>query len=248
MSNEYRFLTYDLTSTSGNKLSKALGARDIRPEGSRYVYVPGDIIINWGLYGSRGMPIHVNPHAGVEICTSKTKSYRAFNKHHVKTVVWTADKAVAKVWQDCDWPVYARHSDSGCQGAGIEVCLGNKPLPSAYFYTRGFPVAREFRIYTWRNKVLSVFEKKQPHGVALDLNVRASDDWLYCRDRLDSYPADLLLQAIGATKAVGLDFSGVDIALDSEDNVCVFECNSAPWLSGKVAEQIATEIKKAYPL
>jgi glutathione synthase/RimK-type ligase-like ATP-grasp enzyme len=58
----------------------------------------------------------------------------------------------------------------------------------------------------------------------------------------------LLFQAIKATKAIGLDFSGVDIALDKEDNVCVFECNSAPWLSGRVAEELANQIKKAYPL
>jgi glutathione synthase/RimK-type ligase-like ATP-grasp enzyme len=58
----------------------------------------------------------------------------------------------------------------------------------------------------------------------------------------------MLISCLAACKSLGLDFVGVDVALDSNDNICVFECNSAPWLSSKVAGQLAAQIKKAYPI
>jgi hypothetical protein len=146
--------------------------------------------------------------------------------------------------------VYARRQDSGCLGAGITVHRPGESteLPDVEFYTKQFPAEREFRIYVYNQTVIGVYEKKEPRGKVLDKDVRASDDWLYCTVGLEPYPPALLLAAIGATLAVGLDFAGIDIALDRDHNTCVYEINSAPWLSENLANKIATMFKRKHPL
>jgi hypothetical protein len=247
---EYRIVTYDTNSAAYNLLRDALGARGIKPTDSSYTYVEGDVVLNWGLYGRRPYPISFNQFKAVGICTSKQRSYQAFKEYNVPTVDVTQSRATASRWLVGGSKVYARSQDSGCLGAGITVCKPGQrsELPSVEFYTRGFPAIREFRIYVYNQTVIGVYEKKEPRGMELDKDVRASDDWLYCTVGLQPYPPALLLGAIGATHAVGLDFCGVDIALDSCDNVCVYEVNSAPWLSENLATKIATMFKRNYPL
>lgn len=246
---EYRILTHDTTSKSYEKLLAALPGRGIRPSGSTYHYQQGDIIINWGVYGQRGYPIAVNQHDAVKACCSKQRSYQAFNNNGVRTVFSTKTRDLAQQWLLQGYNVYSRASDYGCQGSGIMVNKAySQELRMGEFYTRGFSIHREFRIYVWRDQVLGTYEKKDGTGGTLDHDIRASDDWLYCRDHLADYPNELLLQAIGAVQAIGLDFAGVDIALDSMDNVCVFECNSAPWLSPSITTKLAQKIRETFPL
>ncbi len=247
---EYRIVTYDTNSNAYQLLRDALGARGIRAQDSSYRYVEGDVVLNWGLYGHRPYPISFNQFDAVGICTSKQRSYKAFKANNVPTVDVTQSRDKALSWLVAGHKVYARSQDSGCLGAGITVYRPDQrtELPYVEFYTKGFPAEREFRIYVYNQTVIGVYEKKEPRGKVLDHDVRASDDWLYCTVGLQPYPPALLLAAIGATHAMGLDFSGVDIALDMDHNVCVYEVNSAPWLSENLATKIATMFKRKYPL
>src|ERR1700694_3934980 len=145
---EYRILTHDITSKSYQALCAALPARGIKPISSDYRYQQGDVVINWGVYGNRGYPIAVNQHDAVRVCCSKQRSYQAFHNNGVHTISSTTDYATARWWLHNGYKVYSRQSDSGCQGEGITV--NSNPLSEpdhASYYTRGFNVAREFRIY-----------------------------------------------------------------------------------------------------
>lgn len=247
---QYRIVTYDTESNAYQLLRDGLGAKGIKPQGSEYRYVPGDVVLNWGLYGHRPYPISFNQFDAVGICTSKQRSYQAFKRNNVPTVDVTQSRATASRWLVAGYKVYARSKDSGCLGAGITVCKPGEriELPVVEFYTKGFPATREFRIYVYKQTVIGVYEKKEPPGKTLDHDVRASDDWLYCTVGLRPYPASLLLSSIGAVLAVGLDFAGVDIALDMGDNVCVYEVNSAPWLNQTLVSKLVPLIKQENPL
>jgi hypothetical protein len=247
---EYRIVSYDAESNGYKLLRDGLGARGIRAHDSSYRYVEGDVVLNWGLYGHRPYPISFNQFDAVGICTSKQRSYKAFKAHNVPTVDVTQSRDTARRWLVDGHTVYARSQDSGCLGAGITVCKPGQrtQLPVVEFYTKGFPATREFRIYVYKQQVIRLYEKKEPAGKDLDKDVRASDEWLYCHLGLERYPASLLLASIGATNAVGLDFAGVDIALDRGDNVCVYEVNSAPWMSRSVTNRLVTLFKREYPL
>lgn len=247
---QYRIITYDTKSNAYQLLRDALGAKGIRPNNSEYCYVEGDVILNWGLYGHRPYPISFNQFDAVGICTSKQRSYKAFKANNVPTVDVTQSCDTASRWLVAGHKVYARSQDSGCLGAGITVYNPGqyRELPRVEFYTKRFPATREFRIYVYNQTVIGLYEKKEPRGKVLDHDVRASDDWLYCTVGLEPYPCALLLQSIGASLAVGLDFAGIDIGLDRDYNVCVYEVNSAPWLNETLVNKMVPMIKRKFPL
>lgn len=80
-------------------------------------------------------------------------------------------------------------------------------------------------------QVIEVNEKKRRNGTNPDPLVRSSSDWVFCVYNLAPYPDILKDTAIDAVQALGLDFGGVDIAMDSNSNVCVYEVNTAPWIN-----------------
>lgn len=246
----YRILTYDLSCESYHRLKGELNAKGIKPYGSTYTYQEGDIIVNWGVYGTRPYLIHINHPSDIRICTSKLRTFSAFNSFLVPTVEYTTDQQVAEAWLAGNNIVYARSNDHGKQGDGIQVLhpgqsVAESARRGAFFWTKGFPTHREFRVYTFRDKALCVYEKKDLMERNLNEEVRANNDWMYCRSNLDPYPLHVERLACAATQACGLDFSGVDVGLDSKGNVCVFEVNSAPWLGTYTARILADAIKRA---
>lgn len=250
---EYRVSTYDTNCNSYERLREALGGRGIRPPPSDYRYQPNDCIINWGSTGARDYPIHVNQPSAVNTSTHKLLSFQAFDRANVPYPIYTRDREVAKMWVADNHIVYARSTENGCRGQGIQVITPGSPMadnfPYALFYTKRFPGDREFRVYTMRDKVLQVYEKKDLDQKGLDPLVRASEDWYYCKENLAPYILNIEAYAIEATKAVGLDFSGVDVLVDSNtDDVCILEVNSAPWLGTGTAMKLANAIKSYFPI
>jgi hypothetical protein len=244
----FRIVTYDTNSKAYNFLLRTLGAKGIKPYDSEYVYKETDRILNWGLYGTRPFPVVMNQWNAVAICTSKVKTFRAFRDAGVAHPEWTQHFDVAHYWLSKKEIVYARAEDSGHMGAGITVVYPEHPsdLPHVPLYTVGFPIAREFRVYVAYDKIIDIREKIKPPHIAVDLMVRASDDWLYSVREPEQCPEDLLQQSLAACKAVGLDFCGVDIALDVDNNACVFEVNSAPWLGTITVNRLVKILKEKF--
>jgi len=242
----FRIVTYDLNSKAYTLLLRALDAKGIKPYDSEYRHRESDVVLNWGLYGRRSFPVVMNQWGAVEICTSKLKTFKAFRDNGVAHPEWTRLFDVAHYWQSKGETVYERQEDNGCMGAGIRVCHRDDTLHNALFYTVGFPIHREFRVYTAYNQVIDIREKVRPLAVEVDLEIRASDDWLYSVREPDQVPRALLEQSLKATNAVGLDFCGVDIALNRENDPCVFEVNSAPWLGNRTVDRLVSILKEKY--
>jgi len=250
---EYRILTYDTGSAAGKLLTDALRGRMIRSEGSTYRLKPEDRIVRWGLYGrGNGLPTHVNQPEGIEICTSKRHSFSRFAACNVPHPQLTNNREVAFGWIQAGGKAYARYEDNGCKGSGIRVCHTRTELDATrpLYWTKGFHIDREFRIYTAFGKVIGSREKIAPqHPTSeMDLNpeIRASDDWIYSTQT--TIPSLARVAAVAATKAIRLDFAGVDLATNDAGDVCVFECNSAPWLSEYLATKLANTIRENCPL
>jgi len=253
----FRVLTYSLTSESGNLLREELGGHQfIRPDGSQYRYRETDVVVNWGLYGDRGYPV-VNAFNAVRVCTSKRRTFQAFRMSGVKHPNFTKQRDTALGWIRDGHTVFARSCDNGMMGEGITVVHPGEEVPQTLFYTKRFPVDREFRVYVAFGLVIDVREKKRLEGdtdgtwqaagdAITGAEIRAGDDWMYCKRGLANYPTMVWTQAGEAMEAVGLDFGGVDVAIDKEHNVCVFEVNSAPWLPPSTARKLAQAIKDKY--
>ncbi len=243
----YWIVTYDLSCESYFKLKSALGATGIKPEESSYRYRDGDVVLNWGLYGERSYPIVMNQFWAVKNSSLKLEMYERFREAGIPhpRVMLSQREALQRLANG--ETIYARSTDRGCRGAGITVCHKGDSLPYSKFYTVGFPTNREFRIYVAYGQVFDIREKIKPRDVDVDPEVRANDDWLYSIREPAHVPSALLQAAINAAKACSLDFVGVDVALDTEENVTVFEVNTAPWLGKLTAKKLASIIKERFP-
>jgi hypothetical protein len=243
-----RLTTYDIASYAAKKLAKALGNIPIHNfEGDRNVH-PDDKVINWGRANMRATNIWLNKPEAIITCTDKLKTYEAFQRAGVPTPTIIRDLATAQGWWVYGHGVYCRDTSTGMRGEGMtfhQKGINNVPVRPSLYYTVRFPTTREFRVYVFGTQTM-VFEKKRRNGTNPDEYIRANDDWVYCLNNLEPWPYELWQVAINAVKACGLDFGGVDCAIDAHSNVVVFEVNSAPYLDDRAATWLADLIREKF--
>jgi glutathione synthase/RimK-type ligase-like ATP-grasp enzyme len=111
-----------------------------------------------------------------------------------------------------------------------------------WYYSNFINKDAEFRIHCAHGKVLAVMEKPRPNNDNIAWN-RAQNDvdpfrYVGWNEVDDRNLKAVLIEALKAVKAVGLDFGGVDVMLDNE-TAYVLEVNTAPTLNSSpyVAER-----------
>jgi len=227
-------------------LADGLNGQRIKCEGSTYRYQAGDIVINWGFSGTFDGRITYNQPAAIREATDKRRSFRLFDHHRVPTLRWTTDPGVAASWCRDGKRVYGRTA-SGMAGLGITVYEPHSSVGSHELYTEGFATKREFRVHVVGGKAVHTMEKKKVRdyeGTPDPLVRSHRRGWVFCIRNLDPIPSAVQQAAIGAVKALGLDFGGVDIGLDVRNNVVVFEVNTAPGLEGSTIPAYINRFKE----
>lgn len=222
----------------------------IKPHGeSNYRYRDGDIIVNYGGSTPRSFPIHINQTEAVQKAINKLWAWDTFNHGRVPTVCYTDDRGIAEEWLESGVPVYARETLHGFGGTGIRVFLNREDLDryepnNSTTFTKGFPTHREFRVLVVGSKAVQVSEKMKRRGTTPNPFIRNHAGWVFVRNDLRPYPETIKEDSIKAVQCLGLDFGGVDIAIDSSNNTCVFEVNTAPGLSGSAVSKLGDAIKQ----
>ena len=218
---------------------------------------PDKVIINWGCsipprhcYGSRW----INSPEAVAVSVNKIRTFLYMTEQGVRTVPWTRSQSTAQNWLNEGHKVVVRGTTTGREGAGVQIIDAtgvNLPvqrddatllgwvrgllnasvrpswavLPYAPLYTRFVPSTREYRVHV-------------VDGVAINVRRKTLDDFYNVR----IYPDDIVTQAVAATRAVGLDFAGVDVLWD-DTNAWVLETNTAPGIGGLTVGQYASALK-----
>jgi hypothetical protein len=114
-----------------------------------------------------------------------------------------------------------------------------RPVHRHDFYTQLVPKAREFRIWSFRRKVIGCYEKMLTYPAKLGRRGRSREVWNYRNGyaylfrRPEETPENLKELARSAVDAVGLDFGAVDLIVDNQGRGFVLECNSAPGQEGR---------------
>jgi glutathione synthase/RimK-type ligase-like ATP-grasp enzyme len=221
-----KIVPYKMTSESAKLLQKSLSDKV-----GYYVYrgrkVPDHKLIFWGRK------------------PDKIGNFELMKKAKVHHVPYTTSKEVAQGWQKEGYIVYAR-TPGGQKGVNIDVVKANEELPDRPLYTRYVKNFTEFRVNVAFNKAIHVSQKRKSREDADQFIRSQSGGWGFRRPLF--VPKGLHEVAVAASRAVGLDLSGVDILYNKFYNkFYVLEVNSAPWLNESIADKYATEIVNGLP-
>lgn len=97
------------------------------------------------------------------------------------------------------------------------------------WFSSYIPVKTEYRVWTFRDEVLDVYEKvmKRPNEYRyVGRNFRNGFDFQHIRR--EEVPVDAIRQAQMTTRAIKFDFAAVDMLLGWDGKIYVLEANSAP--------------------
>lgn len=226
----------------------------IKRENSTYRGRVGDFIFNWGSSDPRRIQlthrIYNEPEA-VAIAANKLFTFDRLTEAGLSNNIpfYTTATEEAKEWAS-DGIVYCRTIVRGSQGNGIVVATHPSQVPQAPLYTLKVNRRREMRVHVMNGKVITFAQKKrlnpvelEDRGLTLGNDVRnSSNGWVFARDGV-TLPESAAIAAVEATRALGLDFAAVDLAI-TVGAPKIFELNTAPGLEGTTLQCYVDELYK----
>lgn len=250
-----KILPYKAGSASCRELSRALGVRRIRLEGSRVRPRPNQVILNWG---------NTNPPPNLAGCNFLNRPDVIRNASNKKlffemvdnelTVPWTTSQEEAQRWVNDGSTVVVRNKLSGHSGEGIGLVGGHIEdgdhtgvVPSAPLYTKYVKKQDEYRVHVFRGQVIDVQKKMRKRDVPdnqVNWQVRNhANGFIYGRDgvQLSDRAANISVQCV---RECSLDFGAVDIIFNRhDDRYSILEVNTAPGLTGTTLEKYVEAIR-----
>lgn len=221
---------------SAQRLAKALGGASWNPRKPGFPVWPYPKQVTFFNYGF-GDPFPIAPGskyfnlpAAIRVSTDKIKSYAAFKKAGVPTCNYvTNEKDVPKDWH----LVVSRETTTGRNCEGVMICPPDDLVHDCPLYTEYFEHDEEHRIVVFQGKVLARYMKSNLQDGQYELTYMLPQGY----EELDK-------TAIAAAKAVGLDYAGVDLLYnsDNQSHICL-EINSGPLLTDEVEEQLVKILK-----
>lgn len=233
-------LQYKAGSRSARALAEALNLRRLRPDTQRYNgghRGSRDTIINWGCNNfNTNHPaiekVYNAPHY-VSLATNKLTFFQHLEGNpDVRTVPFTTDREVAKLWDKG----IARTLLRASEGRGIELFVRpDEPVPAPLF-TQYIPKKREFRVHVAFGSVIDSQRKiADPSREVSTWSIRNhSNGFIFVRNSGTPTQASLDM-AVATCSALGLDFGAVDL-IENKSGTYILEVNTAPGLEGQTLE------------
>ena len=251
-------LPYKIVSRSAKKLAESLSnllqlrVRRVKHDG---LYRPKrrSLIVN---YGSSITPIWLQRARAVlnvpSSCASsgnKLVAFRRFREAGLSIPEFTANYDEAMQWWNNGDIVVCRTLLNAHSGRGIVLASHEpaRPLVRAPLYVKYKKKRKEFRVHVFKDSVIDICEKRkfrrERRPDCFDGFIRNHDNgWVFARDNVQP-PADLNELAIGACRAVGLDFGAVDIIWNEREmKSYLLEVNTAPGLEGTTLKKYAQAV------
>lgn len=186
---------------------------------------------------------------------NKLEQYKFFKQHGLSAIDFTTDQALAQKWLDDGYVVFGRKTLSGSEGKGIVIFEPNKDGPILHHqvqvYTKYKPKKREFRVHVFKDKVVTIVEKRRKNnweGDKSDAKIRnLANGYVFCQDvELTNQLRQRIEQlALASSQVCGSDFRGVDICYNEKhDDVFVIEVNSAPGIEGSNVDKYVQVMTK----
>jgi hypothetical protein len=242
-----RIAAYKIGSRFSIEAARMMGVTRLLGRGvTRFYPRMGDIIFNWGCSRppweeeSRPDYIILNKFPSVYLATNKRRTFERLTKDRVSCLEWTTSKDQASSWLSDGDRVYARVTLTGKGGQGIVILEPGSSVVPADLYTKGERKFKEFRVHCLPNETL-VAQKRRRNSSDASFKIRnASNGFVFCVNKVDKYPTDLVSTSLGAISSLGLDFGAVDILLLPDGTPKVIEVNTAPLLEGTSLDKYLT--------
>lgn len=193
------------------------------------------IIIRWGnaIQINNSGSIIYNEARAITLASNKKRSREVFIENEIST-----PKLVTPYSSDISFPIIARPSYHAkgknfivLNNANEFVNHYNRFESQGWYYSEFVDKVREFRIHCAHGKILNYLEKPNPKNGSIAWNRARNGGEAFENVRWSDYNMACGLEAIKATKALGLDFAGIDVMLDSEGRAYVLEANTSPTLN-----------------
>lgn len=244
----YIVYPYKPGSKSAKALAEALGGKVIY-YGHKFKPRPDDVVINWG--NSEPAPWwegqYINHPGRIPWATNKLDAFSLLDEGGVRTVEWTDNHEVALNWVQTGALVVCRTKLNSHSGKGIVLSGTPEELTPSPLYTKYQKKKSEYRVHVFKSSVIDIQQKrkKKDHNGEYNPKIRSRHyGWIFARNDVVELP-DIRDIAIGAVKALGLDFGAVDILHGTDNRLLVLEVNTAPGLEGTTVQSYAQAIKNA---
>ncbi len=236
---------FKLASASSKAIAEALKRNEqktlrVYPD-RNYVNRGDDFIVNWGNANEPEWAYQniLNTPTAVATAVNKLETFVKLTEAEVRTVPWTTNIDVARGWD----LICERHQLRAHGGAGIRVSTPETVYP-APLYTEMLTPCDEYRVHIFKGEVIDYTKKvKKVDGefvTAPEEHIKNKEHGLYFLR--DVRPREgVVLRAIQAIEALGLDFGAVDI-IRHNNRSYVLEVNTAVGLSPVGVEAYANAI------
>lgn len=199
-------------------------------------------IINWGdttVHVMEDSPRSINDPQSVALAISKLSTIQKIEAAKLPVIRATGDYEKALRWYTAGFGVLARR-DGLSNGRGITTWT-DEVKAKADFYSRYWPKTHEYRLHVFNGQVIDLVEKRARSDARANRLIRSHDNgWIFAHHISlgDSRDIEKLNQlALGAIKALGLDFGAVDILAGLTPNLprrlskaVICEVNTSPGL------------------
>lgn len=199
----------------------------------RGVYSPsGKAVVSYGIHLCDTPKEHILN----GVCArGKIFNMDAMKAAEVRTVPWFRGTTIPEGFT---FPAYARRSH-GCGGEDLMPVFQPYEVPWRAaagwdWFSSIVPFEREFRVWTFRNNVLDIYEKVMQRPTEykfMGRNFRNGFEFKrvpISTKAIPLYIEQLAIQSLEATKCLDLDFAAIDMLLGTDGNVYVLEANTAP--------------------
>lgn len=248
---------YHIGSEGARLLAQQLDTIRVRPNG-RYIPRQGHCIINWGnsqapAWGQRGglaVARWLNPLAAVAVASDKLRTAQAFQSAGIPHPEWTTDRAQALQFfgRNGRGRVVCRTLLRASEGRGITVAETPEQIVPAPLYVKLFPKQDEFRVHVFNGEVIDEVQKRLRTGERDRPNrsryIRShAEGWVFARENVH-LPQQARGIACSAVASLGLTFGAVDLAVNKDGEIKVFEVNTAPGIEGTTVSKYAEAIRR----
>jgi glutathione synthase/RimK-type ligase-like ATP-grasp enzyme len=188
-----------------------------------------DVVVRWGCTSTI-------PFRNVTVINNADTIHRCNDKAGARILMQEAGVPAPRTYVG-PWPVdalpgtFVARPNTHSQGRNMVVGDWQQVISAISNWCGGYisdyiPKVREVRVLVAQGRVVWVAEKTPADPTAHAWNV--AQGGRFDNVRWSDWPISACCAAIMATRALNVDFAGVDVMLDAEGNPYVLEANSAP--------------------